>query len=301
MTIQNALGFVEVIGLPPAIEAADAALKAANVKLIAIANADAGILTVEITGDVGAVNAAVKAGAAAAERIGQVRAIHVIPRVEQSLAGVVLYNEKKPLFAKKKKVVPPETERKTEVGYQPETETQAESKTDYVYQTELETPTKNETFIESEAPKEERMEQLSLDEMTKKEKSINSETDDISSNFENEKEGSFAEPLDVPAEISDSIDLVEDKKLPENENISLEKPVVSSLMEDTENKPGTKRIYKVDELKKMSNSSLRTLIEQKQREEKPVTLYTEVELKNLRKQELIQIMQNLQTQGEGED
>lgn len=85
-----ALGLIEVIGLPPAMEAADAALKAANVKLLAIAKADAGILTVEITGDVGAVTAAVDAGAAAASRVGTLRAKHIIPRVDDSLVGKVI-------------------------------------------------------------------------------------------------------------------------------------------------------------------------------------------------------------------
>lgn len=98
-----ALGLIEVIGLPPAMEAADAALKAANVTLIAIAKADAGILTIEITGDVGAVTAAVDAGAAAASRIGTLRAKHVIPRVDESLVGKVITEGTK-LFQPKRKV-----------------------------------------------------------------------------------------------------------------------------------------------------------------------------------------------------
>lgn len=102
----QALGMIEVIGLPPAIEAADSALKAANVTLLSIAKADAGILTVEITGDVGAVIAAVDAGAAAAERVGTLRAKHVIPHVDESLVGKVLIKGTK-LFQPKKKVTIP--------------------------------------------------------------------------------------------------------------------------------------------------------------------------------------------------
>lgn len=83
----EALGLIEVIGYPPAIEAADAALKAANVKLGAVTRVDGGIVTVQILGDVGAVKAAVDAGSSAAERIGTVRAAHVIPRLESSLTG----------------------------------------------------------------------------------------------------------------------------------------------------------------------------------------------------------------------
>lgn len=90
----QALGLIEVIGYPPAVEAADAALKAANVTLLSIAKADAGIMTVEIIGDVGAVTSAVDAGASSAARIGIVRARHVIPRVESDLIGKVIPREK---------------------------------------------------------------------------------------------------------------------------------------------------------------------------------------------------------------
>lgn len=100
----KALGMIEVIGLPPAIEAADAALKAANVELLAIAKADAGILTVEITGDVDAVTAAVEAGAVAAGRVGTLRAKHVIARVDESLAGKVIIQGTK-LFQTKQKTM----------------------------------------------------------------------------------------------------------------------------------------------------------------------------------------------------
>ena len=102
----EALGMIEVMGLPPAIEGADSALKAANVVLLAIAKAGGGILTVEITGDVGAVTAAVDAGAAAAERVGTLRAKHVIPHVDESLVGKVLLKETKLFSPKKKSTLP---------------------------------------------------------------------------------------------------------------------------------------------------------------------------------------------------
>ena len=85
----EALGLIEVIGYPPAIEAADAALKAANVKLGAVTRVDGGIVTVQILGDVGAVKAAVDAGSSSAARIGTVRAAHVIPRLDSSLSGFI--------------------------------------------------------------------------------------------------------------------------------------------------------------------------------------------------------------------
>jgi len=102
----RALGMIEVIGLTPAIEAADSALKAANVTLITIAKAGSGILTVEITGDVGAVTAAVGAGAAAAKKIGTLRAKHVIPNVDESLVGKIIIKEIR-LFKQKNKLIIP--------------------------------------------------------------------------------------------------------------------------------------------------------------------------------------------------
>lgn len=90
----QALGLIEVVGYPPAVEAADAALKAANVTLLSIAKADAGIMTVEIIGDVGAVTSAVDAGARSAAKIGLVRARHVIPRVESDLIGKIIPYER---------------------------------------------------------------------------------------------------------------------------------------------------------------------------------------------------------------
>lgn len=97
---------IEVIGLTPAIEAADSALKAANVTLITIAKAGSGILTVEITGDVGAVTAAVGAGAAAAKKIGTLRAKHVIPNVDESLVGKIIIKEIRLFELKNKLTIP---------------------------------------------------------------------------------------------------------------------------------------------------------------------------------------------------
>ena len=77
----KALGLIEVNGYLAGVEAADAALKAASVTLIALEKVKAGITNVQITGDVGAVNAAVEAGKRAAETLGMLRAYHVIPRL----------------------------------------------------------------------------------------------------------------------------------------------------------------------------------------------------------------------------
>jgi microcompartment protein CcmL/EutN len=76
----EALGMVECMGLVAMIEAADAMVKAANVRLVGYEKIDAGLVTAIVRGEVGAVRAAVDAGAAAARKIGVVTAVHVIPR-----------------------------------------------------------------------------------------------------------------------------------------------------------------------------------------------------------------------------
>ena len=76
----EALGMVETRGLVAAIEAADAMVKAANVVLIGSEKIGSGLVSVMVRGDVGAVKAAVEAGGAAASRLGEVVATHVIPR-----------------------------------------------------------------------------------------------------------------------------------------------------------------------------------------------------------------------------
>ena len=76
----EALGMIETRGLVAAIEAADAMVKAANVVLIGSEKIGSGLVSVMVRGDVGAVKAAVEAGGAAAARLGEVVATHVIPR-----------------------------------------------------------------------------------------------------------------------------------------------------------------------------------------------------------------------------
>lgn len=76
----DALGLVECRGLVAMIEAADAMVKTANVRLVGYEKIDAGLVTAIVRGEVGAVKAAVDAGAAAARRVGEVVAVHVIPR-----------------------------------------------------------------------------------------------------------------------------------------------------------------------------------------------------------------------------
>ena len=80
MAITQALGMIETKGLVASIEAADAMVKAANVTLIGKEHVGGGLVTVMVRGDVGAVKAAVESGSAAASRLGELVATHVIPR-----------------------------------------------------------------------------------------------------------------------------------------------------------------------------------------------------------------------------
>lgn len=84
-----ALGMVETKGLVGAIEAADAMVKAANVTLIGKTHVGGGLVTVMVRGDVGAVKAATDAGAAAAQRVGELVSVHVIPRPHDELESIL--------------------------------------------------------------------------------------------------------------------------------------------------------------------------------------------------------------------
>ena len=85
----DALGMIETRGLIGAIEAADAMVKAANVVLIGKEYIGAGMVTVLARGDVGAIKAATDAGAAAARRVGELVAVHVIPRPHADVERVL--------------------------------------------------------------------------------------------------------------------------------------------------------------------------------------------------------------------
>ena len=88
-TMKLALGMVETKGLIGAIEAADAMVKAANVKLIGKEQIGWGLVTVMVRGDVGAVKASVEAGATAAKRVGDLYGTHVIPSPHDDVEGIL--------------------------------------------------------------------------------------------------------------------------------------------------------------------------------------------------------------------
>lgn len=86
---QEALGMIETKGLIGAIEAADAMVKAANVTLVGREFVGGGLVTVMVRGDVGAVKAATEAGAEAANRVGNLISVHVIPRPHNEVDGII--------------------------------------------------------------------------------------------------------------------------------------------------------------------------------------------------------------------
>ncbi len=89
MSANEALGMIETKGLVGAVEAADAMVKAARVTLVGKERVGGGLVTVMVRGDVGAVKAAVEAGSVAAKKVGQLVSVHVIPRPDEQVEGIL--------------------------------------------------------------------------------------------------------------------------------------------------------------------------------------------------------------------
>ena len=96
LTDETALGMLETQGLVAAIEAADAMLKTAYVRLVSMEKTDAALVTIHIAGEVAAVKASVDAGRAAAERVGKVVSAHVIPRPDPDVRRIIQTNDPVP-------------------------------------------------------------------------------------------------------------------------------------------------------------------------------------------------------------
>ncbi|MBQ3387847.1 MAG: BMC domain-containing protein [Thermoguttaceae bacterium] len=88
--MDNAIGLIETKGLLPLVEATDAMAKAANVEVVKRIQIGGGLVTTIVRGDVGSVKAAVDAGAAAAQMVGEVIAAHVIPRPADGVIAAYL-------------------------------------------------------------------------------------------------------------------------------------------------------------------------------------------------------------------
>ena len=119
----QALGMIEVYGYLTAVEALDSALKAANVSILGVEKVRGGLVTVLVEGDVGAVKAAMDASAAAAERVGTVISVHVIPRPADDVTRM-LKGGKEP-----EEPTPPEPEKPSEpeISSEPDTLSEPES------------------------------------------------------------------------------------------------------------------------------------------------------------------------------
>ena len=91
----SALGMIETKGLIASIEAMDQMLKAANVKIAGKEHVTGGYVAVMVRGDVGAVKAAVDAGAAAAQRVGELISVHVIPRPHMEVESILPVGDNK--------------------------------------------------------------------------------------------------------------------------------------------------------------------------------------------------------------
>jgi ethanolamine utilization microcompartment shell protein EutS len=89
----EALGMIETKGMVGAVEAADSMVKAANVRLVGKERVGGGLVTVFVRGDVGAVKAATDAGAAAAQRVGELLSVHVIPRPDGMVESILPHAE----------------------------------------------------------------------------------------------------------------------------------------------------------------------------------------------------------------
>ncbi|EGA89419.1 ethanolamine utilization protein [Planococcus donghaensis MPA1U2] len=105
--MSQAIGMIETKGLVGAIEAADAMIKAANVKLIKQEFVDGGIVTIIVQGDVGAIQAAVDAGREAAKRVGELLGAHVIPRPDESVYKMIKPLDYEEYQEQQTKPVPP--------------------------------------------------------------------------------------------------------------------------------------------------------------------------------------------------
>ncbi len=119
----QALGMIKVYGYLTAVEALDSALKAANVSRLGVEKVRGGLVTVLVEGDVGAVKAAMDASAAAAERVGTVISVHVIPRPADDVTRM-LKGGKEP-----EEPTPPEPEKPSEpeISSEPDTLSEPES------------------------------------------------------------------------------------------------------------------------------------------------------------------------------
>lgn len=150
--VKNSLGLIEVVGLAAALEAADAAVKAANIEVLGYElTKGGGLVLIKICGDVGAVKAGVQAASAAASKVNKVWSTHVIPRPHQQLSCILESEET--LGAKKKPKPAPVVEPQV-IAVTEEPIEDMEVNTEPSVDTEVLEEVKAETALEEEQPQE---------------------------------------------------------------------------------------------------------------------------------------------------
>lgn len=218
----KALGLIEFIGYVPAICAADTALKAASVDLIGIEKVTGGIVTVKITGDVDAVQAAVESAENYASRIGSLRSVHVIPRLDDEVENLLMNSK----------------------SSEEETEEIQELEEDIKEVCEEIREEITETIIEETESKEESLQEDVVEYV----KNVNDEVEEISEKIEGESH-------------LDEIEVFEISQNKESSKESLEEVIIKpELTEDktTENKEADS--IDIKEISKMSVKELRKKI-----------------------------------------
>lgn len=204
----KALGMIETRGLVAAIEAADAMIKAANVTLTCKEQIGGGLVTVMVRGDVGAVKAATDAGAAAAERVGELIAVHVIPRPHEELEPI-LEPEQRPGGGKPQEPGTPEAPEDAGGAEIPIEEGLAEEKS------------------EAEEPKAE----MSIEEAPAEERSEAEEPEPATAEEDSEGKKSEAENFEAGAVTETPIE-----EAPADEKSEAEEPEAEAAEEDSEGK-----------------------------------------------------------------
>lgn len=258
----KALGLIEFIGYVPAICAADTALKAASVDLIGIEKVTGGIVTVKITGDVDAVQAAVESAENYASRIGSLRSAHVIPRLDDEVENLLMNSKS------------------SEEEIQEEIQELEEDIKEFCEEIREEI---TETIIEETESKEESLQEDVVEYV----KNVNDEVEEISEKIEGESQ-------------LDEIEVFEISQNKENSKESLEEVIIKpeliegkeeySENKTTENKEADS--IDIKEISKMSVKELRKKI-------KSLNMnITSNKLKSLKKKDLVDILLKYNEEGD---
>lgn len=258
----KALGLIEFIGYVPAICAADTALKAASVDLIGIEKVTGGIVTVKITGDVDAVQAAVESAENYASRIGSLRSAHVIPRLDDEVENLLMNSKS------------------SEEEIEEEIQELEEDIKEFCEEIREEF---TETIIEETESKEESLQEDVVEYV----KNVNDEVEEISEKIEGESH-------------LDEIEVFEISQNKENSKESLEEVIIKPELiegkeeysEDktTENKEADS--IDIKEISKMSVKELRKKIKSLNKN------ITSNKLKSLKKKDLVDILLKYNEEGD---